>query len=138
MTIQIGDGTERDLSYYNMELISSPQAFGGEIKSSNIVKTDFPEEDGDVVYIPIAPKVVSFDYKIKLAFIAQSGQTPAQKIMEFMGQILGKKITVKNLHKGVKIEGYPTKYADAEFTPDKRVAIFDLTIYVPSGKAISL
>lgn len=134
MTIKIGNGIERDISYYGMELISSPEAFGGEIKDSNIVKIDFPEEDGDTVYIPPNVTMKSFDYKIRLAFIAQTGQTPSEKIIDFMTAILGKEITIKNKYKGVSLVGYAKKYSDVEYFRDQKAAIFDLTIYVPSGK----
>lgn len=138
MTIQVDGDSEKDISTYGMTLVSSPQAFGGEVKSSNIVKIDFPEEDGDVVYIPDVVKVVSFEYKVRLAFKQTASDNPATKILEFMDDVLGKKVIVKNKYKGVKIEGYPVKYSDVAFYQDKLVATFDLTIYVPSGKSEAL
>lgn len=95
MKIKIGD-VEKDLSAYDMQLISSPEAFGVKIKSSNIVKTDFPEEDGDVVYIPENPSVESFDYSLRLAVVTKIGESPSVKVSAFINEIIGKKIQVKN------------------------------------------
>ncbi len=136
MKIKIG-GIEKDLSAYDMQLISSPEAFGVKIKSSNIVKTDFPEEDGDVVYIPANPSVESFDYNLRLAVVTKIGESPSAKVSAFVNEIIGKKIQVKNTNKGTMIEGYFSGYKDVQYY-NERVSVFEITIYVPSGKVTIL
>ena len=134
ISIKIDDGLDRNLAYYGMEVVSSPEAFGVNIKKSNIIITDFPEEDGDVVYIPDNPSVESFDYKMELAVVTKIGESPAVKIADFVSAVMGKKITITNTLKRIKIDGYFSGYKDVRYYND-RVSVFEVTIYVPSGRS---
>lgn len=136
VTIKIADGAEVNLSTYDMEVISSPEAFGMTIKASNIIKTDFPEEDGEEVYIPDNPSVESFDYKMELAVVTKIGESPSVKIAQFVTDIMGKKLTITNTLKRVKVDGYFSGYKDVKYY-NERVSVFEIMIYVPSGRSIA-
>ena len=136
VTIKIADGAEVNLSTYDMEVISSPEAFGMTIKASNIIKTDFPEEDGEEVYIPAKPSVESFDYKMELAVVTKIGESPSVKIAQFVTDIMGKKLTITNTLKRVKVDGYFSGYKDVKYY-NERVSVFEIMIYVPSGRSIA-
>lgn len=72
MRIQIGTGTITDISTYGFYLVKSPSELGCDVKESNIVTADFPEESGQRLYIPAVPSKKSFDYTISLIYFDKS------------------------------------------------------------------
>lgn len=133
MRIQIGSGAITDISSLGFELIKSPENYGSSIKDSNIVVTDFPEEDGVRVYIPEKPKKQAFDYTVKLAYYNSTGDAPS-KISAFIESLLGKDVTIYNDYKKVKLTGKYKSYKDEGTYEGTKVAIFSVTflIYNPS------
>ena len=130
MRIKIADGAAVDIKTFGMELVKSPERFGFKIKESNIIRTDFPEEDGIDVYIPQTPKRESFEYKITLAFVAEDNEKIADKVSSFIESLRGKVITIYNDYKGVQLEGYLVNYSDGEFYKGSKVATFELTFLI--------
>lgn len=133
MRIKIGDdGATYGIDYYGFYLVKSPSTLGCDVKESNIVSVDFPEMDGDAFYIPSSPSKKSFSYPISLVFFDNSLNSGNKKISDFYNSLLGKKITIFNDYKGVKIVGYVKSYKDGEFYREERdVILFDLEFYVP-------
>ena len=132
MRIQIGDGDITDIATLGFFLAKSPSELACNVKGSNIITADFPEEDGEAFYIPTAPKLNSFDYTISLIFFDGSLNSANQKITGFYNSLLGQKVTVYNDFKQVKVVGYVKSYKSGEFyRKEKDVVIFDLTFYVP-------
>lgn len=135
MRIKIGDDGIKDISTWNLELIKSPDNFGGKIKDSNIIATDFPEEDGEVVYMPTVPKQEAFDYVVTLAFHSPT-QKPSIKIDAFVKQLIGKVIIIYNDYKGVQLEGRYKDYKGGELYKNTNVATFDLVFRVSEPNKI--
>lgn len=136
MRLKIGTDPIRDIPYWGLELIKSPQQFGNNVKDSNIVSVDFPEMDGDVFYIPPSPKVKSFDYTVTFAFVGESENQASQKISQFCDLLEGKKTVIYNDYKKVQLEGYYKSYKDGEFYKDTKVVLFDVTFYIPEPQKI--
>jgi len=136
MRLKIGADSIRDISYWDLELIKSPQSYGHEIKDTNIVKTDFPEMDGDVFYIPPTPKISSFDYTVTFAFYGTTKDQAAIKISQFCNLLKGKKAIIYNDYKKVQLEGYFKSYKDGEFYKGSQVVVFDVTFYIPEPQKI--
>lgn len=137
MRLQIGDDAPiLDISTWKLELIKSPQQYGGNIKSSNIITTDFPEEDGVEVYIPATPKIEAVDYTVTLAFYSETKNQASLFIREFVNSLMGKKIVIYNDYKKVKLEGYFKDYKDGEFYGDTKVVLFDITFLIPKPNLI--
>ena len=132
MRIKIADNPTYSIDYYGFYLAKSPSELGCDVKESNIVTTDFPESDGDAAYIPSTVSKKSFDYTISLIFFDNNLNTANKKISEFYNSLLGKKVTLFNDYKGVKIVGYVKSYKAGEFyRNEKDVVVFDLTFFVP-------
>ena len=103
MRIKIGDDAIKNISTWNLELIKSPDNFGGKIKDSNIITTDFPEDDGEVIYMPSVPKQEAFDYTVTLAFPSTT-EKPSVKINAIVKEWIGKVIVDYNDFKAVQLE----------------------------------
>lgn len=131
MRLKVGTDSIRDISYWDLELIRSPQNYGNDIKDSNIVSVDFPEMDGDVFFIPPSPKMKSFDYTVTFGFVGDTEGQAAQKISQFCSFLKGKKTIIYNDYKKVQLEGYYKTYKDGEFYKDTKVVLFDVTFYIP-------
>jgi len=132
MRIKIADNPTYSIDYYGFYLAKSPSELGCDVKESNIVTTDFPESDGDAAYIPSTVSKKSFDYTISLIFFDNNLNTANKKISEFYNSLLGKKVTLFNDYKGVKIVGYVKSYKAGEFyRNEKDVVVFDLAFFVP-------
>ena len=135
MRIKIGDDAIKNISAWNLELIKSPDNFGGKIKDSNIITTDFPEDDGEVIYMPPTPKQEAFDYTVTLAFHSTT-QKPSVKINAFVKQLIGKVIVVYNDYKGVQLECRYKDYKGGELYKNTNVATFDLVFRVSEPNKI--
>lgn len=135
MRIKIGDDAIKNISTWNLELIKSPDNFGGKIKDSNIIATDFPEDDGEVIYMPPVPKQEAFDYTVTLAFHSQT-QKPSVKINAFVKQLIGKVIVVYNDYKGVQLECRYKDYKGGELYKNTNVATFELIFRVSEPNKI--
>ena len=61
---------------------------------------------------------------------------PASQLADFVTAVMGKKITITNTLKRIKIDGYFSGYKDVRYYND-RVSVFEVTIYVPSGRSIA-
>lgn len=133
MRFKIGDGAIFDISTLGFELIKSPENYGSNVKDSNIVITDFPEEHGSRVYIPPAPKKAAFDYTIKLGYYSENGDA-ATKIDTFIESLLGKDVVIYNDYKKVQLTGKYKSYKDGGTYEGTKVALFDVTflIYNPN------
>jgi hypothetical protein len=132
MRIQIGTGAITDISTYGFYLAKSPGELGCDVKESNIVTTDFPEESGQRFYISTAPAKKSFDYTISLLYYEKSLNTANAKITSFYESLLGKQITIYDDQKKKKVVGYMKSYKAGEFYRNEVDAIlFDLTFFVP-------
>lgn len=129
MRLKIGDGLVKDISTWGLELIKSPDNFGGKIKDNNIITTDFPELDGEVVYMPPEPKQEAFDYTVTFAFHSEN-EKPSVKINAFVKELIGKKVVVYNDYKGVQIEGRFKEYKDGEFYKNTKVVVFEVIFRV--------
>lgn len=129
MRIKIGDGAITDIATLGFELIKSQENYGSNIKSSNIVVTDFPEEHGSRVYIPSLPKKEAFDYTIKLAYYSENNDA-ATKIDAFIESLLGKDITIYNDYKKVQLTGKYKSYKDDGTYEGTKVALFDITFFI--------
>ena len=132
MRIQIGTGAITDISTYGFHLAKSPSELAPDIKESNIVTTDFPEESGVRFYVPTAPTKKSFDYPISLVYYEKSLNTANARITAFCESLLGKQITIYNDDKKVKVVGYAKSYKAGEFYRNEiDVIIFDITFFIP-------
>ena len=132
MSIKIGSGAVYDIGHYDFHLGKSPSELGCDIKESNFVITDFPEEDGVDVYIPIAPSKKEFDYPITLIYFTESIDNANAAITSFYNALQGKKITIYNYFKRVMIVGYVKAYKNVEFyRQEKDVVTFELTFFIP-------
>lgn len=129
MRLKIGDGAIFDIATLGFELIKSPANYGSTIKDSNIVVTDFPEEHGSRVYIPVAPKKAAFDYTIKLGYYSESGDA-ATKIDTFIESLLGKDVIIYNDYKKVQLTGKYKSYKDDGTYEGTKVALFDVTFLI--------
>lgn len=129
MRLKIGADTAKDISTWELELIKSPNDFGNKIKESNIIKTDFPEEDGEVIYIPPTPKRDAFDYPITFAFYSET-QKPSVKINAFIEQLRGKVVVIYNDYKGIQVEGRYVDYKGGEYYRNTNIATFDVIFRV--------
>ena len=129
MRLKIGEDIVRDISYWGLELIKSPEAYGGSIKDSNIVVTDFPEEHGSRVYIPATPKKAAYEYTVKFGFYSET-DTPASKISAFIDLLIGKTVIIYNDYKDVQLTGYYKSYKDDGVYNGTKVALFDVTFLI--------
>lgn len=136
MRIKIADGVIKDIKYYGLELIKSPERFGFKIKESNVIRTSFPEEDGDNVYIPPSPKREAFEYKVTLAFVAKQGERIGDKVNDFIEKIRGHEITIYNDYKGVELKGYLVNYSDGQFYKGSEVATFEVVFLIPDPSKV--
>lgn len=132
MRIQIGTGTIYDISHYGFYLGKSPNLMSCDRKDSNLVVTDFPEEDGVNVYIPTTPAKKEFDYPITLIYFAGTLDTANAAINSFHNALVGNKITIYNDFKKVMVVGYVKSYRDAEFYRQAvDVVTFEITFLIP-------
>lgn len=129
MRLKIGENAAFDISTKGLELIKSPENYGSSIKDSNIVVTDFPEEHGSRVYIPISPKKEAFDYTIKLGYYSESGDAP-EKIDAFIESLMGQDVIIYNDYKGVQLTGKYKSYKDGGTYEGTKVALFDVTFFI--------
>ena len=51
MRIQVGNATAYDIASKRLHLIKSPSNMGADIKDNNFFVKDYPEKDGDDVYL---------------------------------------------------------------------------------------
>ena len=132
MRIQIADGVINDIGIYGFYLGKSPSVLAPDIKENNFVITDFPEEDGETVYIPATPKKKSFDYSITLIYFTGSLNAANTAINNFYESLVGKLITIYNDYKKVMVKGYVKSYKEAEFyRKEKDVVTFEIVFYIP-------
>lgn len=141
MRIQVGNATAYDISSKRLHLIKSPSNMGADIKDNNFFVKDYPEKDGDDVYVNTTPKLKSFDYEITFAYYdGENSDSTNPKtinqanayITEFYNSLLGKQITIYNDYKKQKIVGYVKAYKNGEFYRNsKDIVIFSVTFYVP-------
>lgn len=132
MRIKIGDGAIYDIAHYGFYLGKSPSELGCEPKESNMIITDFPEEDGVDVYVPPVVAKKEFDYPITLIYFNESIDTANAAITSFYNSIYGKKITIYNDYKKVMVVGYVKSFKNAEFyRSEKDVVTFELTFLIP-------
>ena len=132
LRIQIENGAINDIISYGFYLVKSPSELALPIKESNIIVTDFPDEDGVTVYIPPIPAKKEFDYPIELLYFSTSLPDANQKIHDFYESLVGKKITLYNDLKGVMVIGYVKGYKDVSFyRNEKDVVIFELNFLIP-------
>lgn len=132
MRIQIADGAIKDIGVYGFYLGKSPDILATDIKDSNFVITDFPDEDGDSVYTPEVQKKKSFDYPITLIYFSKDINTANAVINGFYELLVGKLITIYNDYKKVIVSGYVKAYKDVSFyRKEKDVVVFDLVFYIP-------
>lgn len=136
MRIQVGSDAAYDIATKRLYLIKSPSNMGADMKENNIFIRDYPEKDGDDVYVNTTPKLKSFDYEITFAYY--DGENPGTLnqantyIAGFYSSLLGKQITIYNDYKKQKIVGYVKSYKEGEFyRTSKDIAIFTVTFYVP-------
>lgn len=132
MRIQIGTGAITNISIYGFYLAKSPSELACDVKESNIVTTDFPEESGVRLYIPASPSKKPFDYPISLVYYEKSLNTANARIATFYESLIGKQITIYNDDKKVKVVGYAKSYKAGEFYRNEiDVIIFDITFFIP-------
>lgn len=136
MRLKIGADIVRDISYWGLELIKSPEAYGGSVKDSNIIVTDFPEEHGARVYIPPSPKKEAFDYTIKLGYYSESNDAP-EKINAFIESLIGQDVVIYNDYKGVQLTGKYKSYKDGGTYEGTKVALFDVTFFIYNPDTIT-
>lgn len=135
MRLKIGTGAITDIATLGFELIKSPENYGSNIKDSNIVVTDFPEEHGSRVYVPAAPKKSAFDYTIKLGYYSENNDA-ATKIDAFIESMLGKDIIIYNDYKKVQLTGKYKSYKDGGTYEGTKVALFDITFFINNPDTI--
>lgn len=132
MRIQIGTGAIVDIVSLGFHLGKSPNTIGCDLKESNFVTTDFPENNGDTVYVNPNPTKKSFDYPITFIYVSTELDSANLAISNFYNSLLGKKITIYNDFKKVKVVGYVKSYKGAEFhRNEKDIVTFELTFYIP-------
>lgn len=139
MRIKIDSGAVTDIASLGFYLVKSPSLIGFDIKESNIVETDFPEESGVSIYIPATPTYKPFDYSITLMYSSSSLNDANAKILSLYNSLVGKKITIYNDYKKSIIVGYVRSYKEGEFYRDLGDTItFELTFRVPKPQDCSL
>lgn len=132
MRIQIASGIITDIGSYGFYLGKSPSILAPDIKENNFVITDFPEDDGETVYVPTTPKKKSFDYPITLIYFTGSLNAANTAINNFYESLVGKLITIYNDYKKVMVKGYVKSYKEAEFyRKEKDVVTFEIVFYIP-------
>lgn len=132
MRIKIADNPTYGIDTYGFFLAKSPNEVCFDPKDSNIVITDFPENDGDSFYVPSFVARKSFDYTISLIFFDNTLNSANKKISSFYNSLLGKQVVIYNDYKGVKVTGYIKSYKAGEFYRDEKdLVLFDLTFYIP-------
>lgn len=132
MRIQIGVGTINDIITYGFYLGKSPGMLAPDLKDSNFVVTDFPEVDGDVVYVPPVPAKKSFEYPITFIYFSDTLDSANQAITTFYESLIGKKITIYNDFKKVMVVGYAKAYKEGQFYRDEKdLVVFDVVFYIP-------
>lgn len=129
MRLKLGDGDIKDISEWGLELIKSPSDFGNKLKDSNVIKTDFPEEDGEVIYIPETPKKEAFDYTITFAFYDDEGE-PSVRINSFIEELVGNVVVIYNDYKGVQVEARYINFKGGKKYNNTRVVTFDVVFRV--------
>lgn len=127
------NGTLRNISYWGLHLIKSKEVFGGKIKDSNIIKVDFPEENGSMLYIAPNPKEDSFDYSVTFGFVPKEGEKTSIKMKAFWNEIKGREVEIQNLYKGVALRAYALEMKDGSFYPESNVFLFDVVFFCKSG-----
>lgn len=132
MRIQIGENAIVDIGTYGFYLGKSPDTLAPDIKDSNFVITDFPDEDGDSVYIPTVQKKKSFDYPITFIYFSSDIDAANSVINNFYESLVGKLVTIYNDYKKVTVKGYVKSYKDVSFyRQEKDVVVFELIFYIP-------
>ena len=130
IALQIGLDPIIDLSIFGFYLVKSDDLLAANVKDTNIVITDFPDEHGVVAYVPPTPKLAPFDYTISLICYGEL-YTSNQKITQFYASLLGKRIIIYNNFKGVSLSGYAKGYkAGTFYRSEKDVVIFDIIFYI--------
>lgn len=135
MRMKIGNEAVFNLQDKGFHLIKSPERYANDIKDSNIVVIDFPEEDGARVYMPKEVKVKALDYTIKLAYCNDAGDAP-KKISALIQSMIGKDITIYNDYKKVQLKGKYKSYKDEGTYEGTKVVIFEITFLIPNPKDI--
>ena len=133
MKLKIGSDPLQNISYWGLSLMKSGEMFGGNIKDSNIVKVEFPEEQGTLLYLPENPKTSDFDYTVTFGFVPRDDEVTSERIKSFWNDMKGKEIELVNLYKGVALRVYALSLTDGSFYPNSHVFVFDVKFYCPSG-----
>lgn len=132
MRIQIDKGSILGIDTYGFHLAKSPTVFGCDLKESNFVVTDFPENDGDTVYIAPTPTKKSFEYPVSFLYFSDTLNSANLAITAFYESLIGKKITIYNDYKKVMVVGYAKTYKEGQFFRDEKdVVVFEIAFYVP-------
>lgn len=132
MRIKIADGATIDIGTLGFYLGKSPSELSANIKESNFVVTDFPDEDGEDVYVPSTPKTKSFDYPVTLIYVSNDINVANTVIKNFYDSLVGKLIIIYNDYKKVMVKGYAKSYKSAEFyRNEKDVIVFEIVFYIP-------
>jgi len=132
MRIQIEQGDIVDIIDYGFYLGKSPNTIVCDLKDSNFVTTDFPENDGDTLFVKPIPTKKAFEYPITFIYVSTEINTANQVISNFYNSLLGKKVTIYNDYKKVKVVGYVKSFKGADFYRDEQdIITFEVTFYVP-------
>lgn len=132
LKIKIPDKDEFRLSEIGIYLIKSPSTLFPDIKDSNIVVTDFPEEDGVDVYVPQSPSQKEFDYTIQLLYFSKDLNSANAVINSLCSDIAGKKVQITNEFKNTMVVGFLKSYKEGSFLRDESDCVtFELTFLIP-------